>query len=648
MVSAAYDDLRLPALPGLDKELAVLTAWLCSEELSPDRHFTPAHTDLARNPTSGEVRTLMSADHEWSPDDAGVVFVTGHGVRKHGRHWLAFRDTRLDNVFGTAVETAQFVGAMATRSYDNLLVIVDACYSGATGEATIAFDTPIPEHCLVLASAGANQPAYVGTLTGVIGEILAELRSDAPSPFGDQPYLREDHFFTEVNERLKAHGQHLVPLGHRLLTARPNRCLPNPRHRPDTVQPSRRDLAIRADDLAAHWDPRSRGVVSAGELGWLFTGRADLMRQLIAAASGPAGTTVVTGRAGCGKSAVLSRLVTLSDPGFIDNHAMQVAVIPDDLKPSPNAVDVAVLATGKLSADIFAQVLYALDIPLAASVGTVPSLADMRTAWATRPSKDTGLVTVVVDAVDEAADPGSLIDDVLTSLAADGGIRLIIGVRAPSPDEPRPEPPTAALSDLIAERLAATRLQIDRPPLWRVDDLADYVAQTLTQADHSPYRHLVVDKLAEVARRIAADAGSSFLIARLAASQLATRPEMVDMDSAAWQHAIRAGVVGMFGENLRTSLGQDDRERVVDLLRAVAFAFGRGLPWYQIWPRVANAVSLNGRAYGDADIRWLLQSPLSGYLVTDTEDDATVYRLFHDELRTALRVHAHELLQAQP
>ncbi|MFC7482997.1 hypothetical protein ACFQX7_27550 [Luedemannella flava] len=281
--------------------------------------------------------------------------------------------------------------------------------------------------------------------------------------------------------------------------------------------------------------------MSAGELGWLFTGRADLMRQLIAAASGPAGTTVVTGRAGCGKSAVLSRLVTLSDPGFIDNHAMQVAVIPDDLKPSPNAVDVAVLATGKLSADIFAQVLYALDIPLAASVGTVPSLADMRTAWATRPSKDTGLVTVVVDAVDEAADPGSLIDDVLTSLAADGGIRLIIGVRAPSPDEPRPEPPTAALSDLIAERLAATRLQIDRPPLWRVDDLADYVAQTLTQADHSPYRHLVVDKLAEVARRIAADAGSSFLIARLAASQLATRPEMVDMDSAAWQHAIRAG-----------------------------------------------------------------------------------------------------------
>ncbi|MFC7482996.1 hypothetical protein ACFQX7_27545 [Luedemannella flava] len=62
----------------------------------------------------------------------------------------------------------------------------------------------------------------------------------------------------------------------------------------------------------------------------------------------------------------------------------------------------------------------------------------------------------------------------------------------------------------------------------------------------------------------------------------------------------------MFGENLRTSLGQDDRERVVDLLRAVAFAFGRGLPWYQIWPRVANAVSLNGRAYGDADARWLL------------------------------------------
>ena len=50
---------------------------------------------------------------------------------------------------------------------------------------------------------------------------------------------------------------------------------------------------------------------------WLFTGRADLMRRLIAAAtSRTPGVLLVTGGAGSGKSAVLARLVTLSDPDF--------------------------------------------------------------------------------------------------------------------------------------------------------------------------------------------------------------------------------------------------------------------------------------------------------------------------------------------
>jgi hypothetical protein len=97
---------------------------------------------------------------------------------------------------------------------------------------------------------------------------------------------------------------------------------------------------------------------------------------------------------------------------------------------------------------------------------------------------------------------------------------------------------------------------------------------------------------------------------------------------------------------LHTTLPEPaDRQRAIHLLRAVAFACGRGLPWRQIWPRVANAVADDpDHTYGDRDIAWLLHSRLGAYLVTDHEDGITVYRLFHDVLRTTLREQADALL----
>jgi hypothetical protein len=81
------------------------------------------------------------------------------------------------------------------------------------------------------------------------------------------------------------------------------------------------------------------------------------------------------------------------------------------------------------------------------------------------------------------------------------------------------------------------------------------------------------------------------------------------------------------------------RRNTVELLRAVASAYGRGLPWGEIWPVVANANAIADRhgRYGDRDIADLLSSPISAYLITDQEDGTTVYRLFHDALQSALR-----------
>ena len=76
----------------------------------------------------------------------------------------------------------------------------------------------------------------------------------------------------------------------------------------------------------------------------------------------------------------------------------------------------------------------------------------------------------------------------------------------------------------------------------------------------------------------------------------------------------------------------------------MAFAYGRGLPWGGIWPLVANGVADRHGKFGDADIAALLASPISAYLITDQEDDVTVYRLFHDALRGTLREHWRDLL----
>jgi hypothetical protein len=101
------------------------------------------------------------------------------------------------------------------------------------------------------------------------------------------------------------------------------------------------------------------------------------------------------------------------------------------------------------------------------------------------------------------------------------------------------------------------------------------------------------------------------------------------------------GVRRVFLNDLYATLPDEaDRTRALHLLRALAYARGRGLPWRQLWPTVANALAAEDgtpHTYGDGDVAWLLNSRLSAYLVADLADDTTVYRLCHQALVTMLR-----------
>ena len=147
--------------------------------------------------------------------------------------------------------------------------------------------------------------------------------------------------------------------------------------------------------------------------------------------------------------------------------------------------------------------------------------------------------------------------------------------------------------------------------------------------------HRTADPADEATNRSVCASGAR----RAPSSALAGRPR-----PAGPQRARHAGQSGSQGTQAPSpSLG---RERAVHLLRAVAFAYGRGLPWHKIWPLVANAVADDPeRHYRDGDIAWLLNSRLGGYLVTGKEDDITVYRLSHDAMRIILRERWRDLLK---
>ncbi|QIY54457.1 ATP-binding protein [Streptomyces sp. RPA4-5] len=656
VATSGYDDPGFPPLD-VDQEVKTLRDWLCAPTAGA-RRFIESHPHLADDPSEDDIRFALRnpppADR-WRVGDAAVVFVTGHGLTADGAHWTVLRSTESGRLRSTALRTADLIAWLSETDIQHLFLVLDLCYAGQTATETVTFDRQFPQTWLVLPSATKDQEAVAGALTTAIADFLRELGSPIGAKYGLQPLLDVTTFLDAVQAKLGP-GQRLVPLQGSQRSG-PHPCLPNPHYRESSaalVTPQRSDLALPEQDLLTHWEPRSRGVAKAGEPGWLFTGREELMRELIGATSaGEAGAVLVTGCAGSGKSAVLGRLVTLSDPTFRERYAAEISRIPAELVPPAGSVDAAVLATGKTSHEVMDQLCRALGVPEpeGSSTGLMP-LDAWITSWQSWLVARDRPVTLVVDALDEAANPPDLLTGVLARLDPDPArrlVRLLVGVRSPGgPHDSRTFRGLLPLADR-AERLlgAGRRIRVDESPWWQQADVAAYVEELLG-APGSPYTDSPLTA-AEVARVLAAEAGPSFLVARISAMSLAKRDAITAADDPRWLRAVRGGVIGVFRDDLHSTLpdSPEDRLRAVHLLRATAFAYGRGLPWLGIWPAVADAVADDmTRTYGDADIAWLLGSRLGGYLVTDQEDGTTVYRLFHDALRTALRKQWRNLLAA--
>ena len=295
-------------------------------------------------------------------------------------------------------------------------------------------------------------------------------------------------------------------------------------------------------------------------------------------------------------------------------------------------MDIAVLATGKTSEQIAQQIGGALGIE-APRPGTRPMLESWVEAVVLAISAAGQPLTIVVDALDEATDPGGVVMTVLERLSARdrGNLRLLVGVRSSGSAARGGE--SRDLASVVTAALGARQIVVDDDDLWEPDDLRSYVEQVLTQ----PGSTYEAGQNGSVAEAVAAAAGRSYLLAGLTARALAELEEPLPAGDSRLDALLAQGAGQLVAMDLRGSVpNPEDRRRAIVLLRASALAQGLGAPSRMIWPLLATAIASDDLSFGDSDVAWLLGHRLSGYLVRDVEDGLTVFRPFHHELRGVL------------
>ena len=380
--------------------------------------------------------------------------------------------------------------------------------------------------------------------------------------------------------------------------------------------------------LRQHWRPRARGVYEDTTPGWYFTGRTALLRELtgwLERGSPDRAVRVVTGPAGTGKSAVLAWLCALSDPQL----RAEIAAA----RPAALADAAAVPAAGRVSAAVWARDLdadgaaaalaAALALPVAAAAPVEDVLAVVRDL---DPAERAGLV-VVLDALDEARQPRQIARRLLLPLARDLGVKVLAGTR-PGRDE--------ELLAAFGERAVTYRL--DDPAWFDRQDLADYAAACL-RADLDP------DCPAATAPT-PARAGRSPRRSPTRQARTSWSPGWRPAPGPANPSSTSAPPDGGSRQRFPADVGQafddyldrfgENETRARDLLRAVAYAEGPGLPADELWADMASALAAP-RRYGTDDLAWLLGSA-AGYLVeSGGEHGQPVYRIFHQALIEHLR-----------
>ncbi|MFD9268052.1 caspase family protein [Streptomyces goshikiensis] len=559
-----------------------------------------------------------------------VVLWSGHGVLDDRELRLIVRDT-VDPEFDGEVHSANLLASTASLSgADQVLLLIDTCHAGAGV-------VPSLEKALgrlsqrnlppgrwawfgVIASCRPQEKAEAG---GVLLDAFARVLREGP---------RTDEYRHEWSRRNgQVSGSTVIQavlaewpaeVGHRPLDAMTGR------DRLMFANPLR--AAATEPELVEHLVQAARGAAPDDE-GWFFSGRRRVLGEITEwlEARRP-GLFLVTGSAGSGKSAVLGRIATLSDPEHRADILAHNPLIPEDPDPGEGSVDVALHLRGFTVQQLAEAIARRLSLPRPQTPAAL--IAEVEKGW---PDSRRRLV-LVLDGLDEAA-PDQAHPVVEQLLAPLSRLSCVLLGSRDRPFRPQQEPGESldqAVSRLLDVRARASDLDAESDT---ESDIREYcrrrlLARGLTDPDATTATGLVAGR--------ASTRSGGFLFARMATDSLLRR-FAAGAEGWDWAEAIPSSISAAFTEDLRDGPKRERDGEVLphaaeDLLTALAWSAGNGMPARGVWEAAASALSGDGVEYGPEDVDWLLNE-YGRYVVEDSDGTQAVYRLYHREFIAHLR-----------
>ncbi|MFI5983805.1 caspase family protein [Streptomyces sp. NPDC051555] len=594
---------------------------------------------LPLNPTKQQLTDALNdfccaADRR--ADDLLAVYLSLHGdiLDAGGEHVLLTTDTDPNRKSYTSLRTTDLARAMLQDTrVRRVMLMLDACYSAKGGNQLAAAALNRVESgwsrapgsgLVVISSAQPHQQAVAALFPTLLRDAVTDLSVAGHAP----GTLSVNAVVQHVNDSKKRPEHQRIGVTLAGLDGEPPAFFPNPRH---DVRLNDVDLALqqaasfdeqdrlRETELTARLLVRAMGHHSGARHQdanpqWWFSGRHAALAAIgrwLKEPPGPAASAarVVTAGPGSGKTAVLGVVAALSHPEHRRTVPTSALQIPADLI-GPGALDTAIYAQRLTDTDV----LHALGAAARVHATTVGGLLDALDGRR-RP------LTVLIDALDEAATPDTLCTSVLRPLIAHsrGRIRLLLGTRP-----------------YLLDRLgipAEDTVDLDAPRYADREAVTAYAARILLGSHQSsPYRERP-ERVLPVAEAVATAADRSFLVARLAAFTLAAAPTIPSDTGRRWRAGLPRHATDAMRQDLERRLGPDAR-RATDLLRPLAWAQGQGLPWEDVWASLASEIA--GRPYTDQDLLWLRRAAGS-YVVEAVENGRSAYRLYHEAMAEHLR-----------
>jgi tetratricopeptide (TPR) repeat protein len=538
-----------------------------------------------------------------SPQGSLIVLWTGHGEKAaDGSLQLMGVSGKQDVVVITPARLGELAALTGARQ---VLLLVDTCFSGsAVVDAARLANAVVATRAApggawfgVLAASLADEPA----LAGALGRALMRLLQHGPrepdmrwSP--KHPFIRGD----DLVQALLADWDEPRHTPFPISFGRAWNLVRNPLHAEDVA-----DRPVEHLLRAAHG--------SAGDESF-FTGRERPLGRLVSwLARGTAGLMVVTGPPGCGKSAVLGRIVSLSSPAE-RARLLAKARVAAELDPGANRIDLQLQAH---SATVESAAL-----ALARQLGVDPDEGRWGVLAAASARRQQGRpLTIAVDGLDEARGfSQELVIELLQPLSLDA--QVIVTTR----DLPVGN---STLVRLLGAASNAEVLDLDEDPAATLRDVHAYVMRRLADVAATMDPEDVADELT----RPRAGSSAPFLFARLVTSQLREQP--VNTGEADWRLALSRSVESALERDLQSVVltvdGQPQPQAARELLRALALAHGNGFPADDVWPAVATALSWTGMRYG-RDHAYAALTALARHIVASSEGAQPVYRIAHQQL----------------